>query len=302
MTTQTVMVTGATGFIGSAVVRALAGRDGSELTSSVGRNVADLLQPDSLARICEGVDTLVHCAGYVGPDAELCDRVNRHGTRVLVEEARRAGVGRIVGLSTAAVYGDGPHRAMSEDAITPAPASALSASRLAAEQYVREAGGCVVRPFLVYGRGDRWVVPTLARLFGTLPAWVAGGTAVASMIEVDALGRAMAKLATDPVSWPDGGVLHAAHPTPVAIRDMGAAMAAVLGIRIPGPATSVSPADAMEYLRRTGARGRHLSMLSHDHWYDSSRFWTATGVGHGPAFPEGLAASADWYQEELTKR
>lgn len=310
---RTVLVTGSTGFVGNAVLRSLNKRQsvrslalmraatvsGKSSPDGVMRVVADLQQPGSLAGICDGVEVLVHCASYVGPDPELCDRVNRAGTESLIAEAVRAGVKRIVSLSTASVYGHGPHRALPEEAVPPAPVSAASASRLAAETYVREAGGCVVRPHLVYGPGDRWVVPTLSALFQQLPGWVGGGAAVTSLIDVDALGRAVAQLAADPVSWPAGGVLHAAHPEPVAIRDIGATLAEELGIPVPGAGDAMSLDEARAHFRQIGARERYLSMLSTDHWYDASRLWAATGCTPGPAFAEGLARSVPWYRQHL---
>ncbi|MFF3505014.1 hypothetical protein [Streptomyces sp. NPDC003247] len=64
-------------------------------------------------------------------------------------------MGGFVQLSTAAVHGNGPFRKTAEGAVEPRPLSPVSRSRLSGERFVLGAGGAVLRPYLVYGRGDR---------------------------------------------------------------------------------------------------------------------------------------------------
>ncbi|MFE2056270.1 NAD-dependent epimerase/dehydratase family protein, partial [Streptomyces sp. NPDC059446] len=135
-----VLLTGSTGFVGRAVLRRLLderaeGRDvevravtrgdpaAGPVADGVERVRADLSDPGSLTVAARGTDVLVHLACRVEGDAEECERTNVGGTRAVVDAARRAGVGRIVQLSTAAVYGPGPHRGISVDEVTPAPVS-----------------------------------------------------------------------------------------------------------------------------------------------------------------------------------
>ncbi|MGH8918106.1 MAG: NAD(P)H-binding protein, partial [Actinomycetes bacterium] len=73
-----VLLTGATGFLGGAALRALAGREGTRVRALVrtpadrwpaqGTSIVrgDLCSPGSLAAACAGVDTIVHAASYVG--------------------------------------------------------------------------------------------------------------------------------------------------------------------------------------------------------------------------------------------
>ncbi|WP_341722316.1 NAD-dependent epimerase/dehydratase family protein [Streptomyces rimosus] len=189
---------------------------------------ADLADPASLRGLCEGADVLLHLASDIGRDAEHCELVNVLGTAALVDEAVRAGVGRIVHLSTAAVYGAGPHSGLDVDEIPPAPVSAASRTRLAAEQPVLAAGGTVLRPGLVLGAGDRWVVPALAELLGRVPARWDGGRGLLSVVAVEDLARLFVRLALGPygTSGTPGtsgapassgiprGIHHASHPTP----------------------------------------------------------------------------------------
>ena len=300
-----VLLTGSTGFIGSAIHRRLAARPGVRLRllrrgrvggSPGGSEVfsGDLADPGTLTAACEGVDVLVHAASYVGSDAVLCGRVNRAGTARLMDEASRSGVSAIIYVSTASVYGDGPHAGIAEDVVPLCPRSPVSASRAAAEALVRAAGGTVLRPHLVYGPGDRWVVPALARLLRLLPSWIEDGVARMSMIQVDELARLVDALARRPLPTGAGAVFHANHPAPVRICDAGGALRQRLGISL--------PSGTMTYRRALadpppGVRRRHITMIGADHWYASDRLWRLTGCRPGRPFPEDLAEAALWYPD-----
>lgn len=101
--------------------------------------------------MCDGVDAVIHCASRINGDEQTTRTVNDLGTRALVDEAVRAGVGRTVYLSTAAVYGRGPFTALVPGRAPLAPGSPTSVTRAAAENHVLAAGGTVLRPHLVYG-------------------------------------------------------------------------------------------------------------------------------------------------------
>jgi nucleoside-diphosphate-sugar epimerase len=241
----------------------------------------------------------VHAASYVGADPDRCERVNHQGTRRLVEEADRAGVAAFVQVSTAAVYGTGPHRGPDEQCLPPAPESPTSASRAAGERWVLAAGGTVLRPHLVYGVGDRWVIPTLARLLAVLPGWIDGGRALTSVVAVSELARLTAALTLAPTVAGSGGtVLHANHPKPVSIRELGLTVAGLLGLRV--PEGTVRRGDVRAHLDGLPVHSRHLDMLAVDHWYDSNRIWRVSGCRPGPDPLGELPASASWYAAALT--
>ncbi len=115
------LVTGATGFVGSAVLRTLIDhgwrtralvRPNSDRRNLAGLDVdlveGDLRDPESLARAMVGCEALFHVAADYRlwvPDPESIYQVNVEGTKSLMEAALAAGVGRIVYTSSVATLG-----------------------------------------------------------------------------------------------------------------------------------------------------------------------------------------------------
>jgi len=91
-----VYVTGATGFVGAHVARALASRGAAVRTER-----ADLLDPAGLEQAMRGCDAVVHVAALYSYDADprRIEAVNVSGTRNVLDAAARAGVRRILGKS-----------------------------------------------------------------------------------------------------------------------------------------------------------------------------------------------------------
>ncbi len=170
-----ILVTGATGFIGSYVVRFLVmgGHHVSVLTRSsvssvhlpegVEQIVGDMRDQASLRRAVQGVDTIVHLAGTAfGPRVSTADplgaaEVNLWGTLVLLEEARLAGVKRFLFASTFLVYGDAPAPFTPTSAVQPQTPYALQKYQceLTLKQYAKLYGmeTLSLRLFNVYGVG-----------------------------------------------------------------------------------------------------------------------------------------------------
>ncbi|MFI9332465.1 NAD-dependent epimerase/dehydratase family protein [Kitasatospora sp. NPDC052868] len=304
MTTR-VALTGSTGFIGAAALRALTDqgvrvralvrtpqRDGGPVEWLVG----DLTDADSSARLCEGADVLVHLASRVGGSEEECEAVNDRGTEALMGAAVRAGVGRIVHLSTAAVYGAGPHRGIAVDGVPAVPVSAASRTRLAGERHAREAGAVVLRPGLVTGAGDRWVVPALEELVRRVPVLWDGGQGRLSMVDVGDLARLVAALATAAEAVAPG-VHHASHPEPVRVGDLLTALAGY-GVlpALPGP--GLPWAECLRLLDEHPGRisERQFALVGQDHWYRSEEIWRLAQCPPGPGPLARLADAADWYR------
>jgi UDP-glucose 4-epimerase len=180
-----ILVTGATGKIGSRLTRRLVQR-GDHVHALVRDRTraaqlreprvelieGDLLKPDTLDAAMRGVDAVVHCAAFFrGATAEQAHATNDLGTRHLAGAAESASVKRFIFISTGLVYGSTGGRPAREDD-TCAPTAAYPVSKLAAERYLLDLIGLDVRvlrlPF-VYGDGDPHIQEAIPMMRGFPP-------------------------------------------------------------------------------------------------------------------------------------
>lgn len=183
MERRTVVVTGATGFVGGALLDALAvdgwrvvamGRDPARLAALAGRGIAVSDAPlgaaPALRQVLEAADAVVHCAARAadwGPRAAFW-RDNVDGTTALLRAMAVRPGRRLVHVSTASVYFTGAPRfdLVEGDALDvppmPYPASKREAERrVLAAHAAGDVSAVVLRPRGVIGRGDRHIVPRL---------------------------------------------------------------------------------------------------------------------------------------------
>jgi nucleoside-diphosphate-sugar epimerase len=181
-----ILVTGATGKVGSRLAKRLAQR-GDQVRALVrdARRAAelrenrielaegDLLDEGSLAAGVRGVDAVVHCAAFFrGATPEQAHAVNDLGTQHLANAARAASVKRFIFTSTGLVYGPNGGRLAGEDDPC-SPIDGYPVSKLGAERFLLAIGGLDVRvvrlPF-VYGDGDPHIAEVIPMMRGFPPA------------------------------------------------------------------------------------------------------------------------------------
>ena len=210
--------------------------------------------------------TVICCVSYVGDDEQQCVHVNEHGIRNVASIATAVGVERLLYVSTAAVYGPGPFRDLPVNGAPLKPLSPASRTRALAEKFVRDAGGLVVRPHLVYGPGDRWFLPTLTRIVSRLDSIIDDGNAVLSVVDVDLLARSIHELSIER-QFRYGSTLHVNEPAPRTVIDLLEHHARETNWTL--PQCSIPRADAVKAAAQLGLDMHKIDMISLDHWFRS---------------------------------
>ena len=165
-------MTGATGFVGHAVIHALRAhgyavrclvRRGSEVDlrglEAIERVEGDVMSPDALERDMAGCDTVVHLVGIIREEPATLstfERIHTQGTINVLEAAAATGVRRYVHMSALGAR--------------PGARSRYHQSKWAAEEAVRACPipWTIFRPSIIYGRHDQFV-NMLAGMIGRYP-------------------------------------------------------------------------------------------------------------------------------------
>jgi len=247
-----VLITGATGFVGRQVMKAMSGpeiklvpvvRHGKECRvnslPSVERVVTtdDLFEEDMAwwAQQCQGIDIIVHLAWYVEPGKYLQSTQNINcliGSLNLAKGASIAGVKRIIGVGTCFEY-DLTGGVLSVDTrlnpMTPYAASKtalfLNLSQWLPTQAIQFAW---CRLFYLYGDGEdeRRLVPYLhKRLAQGKPAALTSGTQVRDFLDVSEAGKKVAEIAQGNQIGP----FNICSGTPVTVKQLAEQVADTYG-------------------------------------------------------------------------
>ena len=175
-----VLVTGASGFVGQALVPWLEQR-GFEVVRAVrpdavtnGVVIPDFYRAEAWVEALAGVDAVVHLIAQTqGNDGSLYHRVNVDMTTALCAAIEKSSVQKLVYLSSVKVHGEttAPGAPFSEQSPT-APQDAYGATKLAAEQVITDSFSTsgksyvIIRPPLVYGPKLTGNLDTLRKIIG----------------------------------------------------------------------------------------------------------------------------------------
>lgn len=245
-----IYVTGASGFVGGAVVKAF--RDRHDLLAMSRSEPSDAkikalgarpvraqlgsVPPESLA----GVDAIVHCAAYVedwGPWTSYW-QVNVEGTKQLLAAAKTAGVKRFIHIGTEAALFRGQPMVNADETYPLALDSPFPYSRTKAhaEKAVREANApgfetLALRPRMIWGPDDQTLLPVIVDMVkkGAF-AWVDGGKARTSTTYIGNLVQAIELALT---KGRGGEAYFVLDDGPVEFRDFVTRMLAAAGVAAP---------------------------------------------------------------------
>lgn len=315
-----VLITGATGFVGAAVINRLLRTDmclkaavlENESTSSLPQEVHHVVTPP-LSENCDfsdalnNVDIVIHLAARVhimqdnaADPLQEFRRVNVHGTERLARQAVEAGVKRFVFISTNGVNGNSSgSRAFTEED-KPAPHNPYSESKLEAEACLRDicanAGMAlvIIRPTLVYGAGVKANFLQLIRSVNSgVPLPLATIRNKRSLIYVENLADAIACCVTNPVAAGQTYFVSDGEDvsTPELIRRIAFALGRPARL-FPFPMKVMRIAGKM--LGKSLVVERVLGSLQ----VDGSKIRRELGWVPPYTMKEGLRATAEWFKKQ----
>ena len=324
------VVAGASGFLGrrlaellqqeGAAVRALV-RPSSRvvLPQSIAIVRCPLADGEALAAALDGADILFNCIGHSADWGawESFHEGNIESVEHLWRAAARAGVGRILHVSTTDVYGY-PRSACDESQPLIDVGLPYNRSKIAGDRLARGLGSelgldvTVVRPATIFGPGSHDWVLELGRLLqaGQVPT-IRGGRTNAGLVFVDDVGYAMIELAA--VSDAAGEAYNVVDPSPISWYAYLAGICEVMGARPPRVDIPEGLALSLAFLSETvwrclGMKRRPLFtrhavyVMCRDQHYGAAKLCEKIARFPRVGLAQGLDTTWAWLAEQLRER
>jgi nucleoside-diphosphate-sugar epimerase len=321
---MTAVVTGATGFLGSALttelikrqqsVRILA-RDEKKARQQFGEAVTiipgEITDAAQARQAIDGATTIYHLAGrlyHPSIPAELYRQAHVEGTHTLLKACQgQTQLRRIVHVSTTGVHGVTGETPAAEDApfapTNPYEASKLEGELLALKAY-QEQGlpVTVVRPGLVYGPGDLHLLGFFVAIKKGLFRVIEGGNAFLHPVYIDDLVAALLLCAEHPQA--PGRSYNIAGERPVTVRELAIAIAHALDRELPSGSIPLWLANLASdvFAVMPGMKGERapltrsrVKFLTQSRSYDSSRAKSELGYAPRVELAEGMKLTTAWY-------
>ena len=324
ITAAKVLITGASGLLGSGVARKLidAGVQVTTLQRRASKvpGATDILgsitNPDVVAQAVAGCDTVVHIAAKVsvsGPAAEY-EAINIEGTRILIQAAKAAGVQRFIHISSpsvahagSSIVGEGagpadPKAARGNYARTKAAGELIA---LAADSPSFRV--LALRPHLMWGPGDPQLTQRIVERSqaGRMPLLGPAAALVDTLYTENAVDAVVAAIAAADRTHGEALVVTNGEPRPIGELIRGLARAGGApepALRIPAGLAKVAGA----VIERIWELGDHddeppltkflAEQLSTAHWFDQRRTQEVLGWTPAISIDEGLRLLAEHYR------
>jgi nucleoside-diphosphate-sugar epimerase len=323
---MTILVTGATGFLGSALthelikqnqnVRILA-RDEQKARAQFGEAVTiirgEITDVEQVERAVDGATIIYHLVGrlyHPSVPVELYHSTHVEGTRILLNACKgQKQLKRIVHCSTTGVLGVTGETPAAEDAPFD-PTNAYEATKLLGELLALKA--CkedglpvsVARPGLVYGPGDLHLLGFFKSIKKGMFRVIDGGKALLHPIYIDDMNSAFLLCAGRPEAI--GQSYNIAGEHPVTIRELSAAIARSMNRRLPGGSIPLRMANLASDIFSVipGIKGENapltrsrVQFLTHSRVYDISKAKSELGFVPNVGLKVGMKNTAEWYHK-----
>ena len=328
------LVTGATGFLGGALVRRL--HDTGWDVTALGRNPIrlneledsgirplrlDITKKNELTEAFKGQEVIFHCAAFPSPwgNFEKFYQANVIGTRNVVQACLKNSVKRLVHVSTPSIYFDYNSRTgVKETDPLPEPISAYAATKLLAEEEIDKgfADGLAVvsiRPRALFGEGDTVIFPRLlSRLkSGRLPI-LGDGENIIDLTYIQNVVDALLLCAESPANTL-GKKYNISNGEPVKIWEVVNRICDALNMPRPKRKIPYKTANAtaaaiefvyalIPYSPEPPLTRLTVSMLAHSTTLDISAAKAELGYQPKVSVEEGVERFLKWWKESMSLR
>ncbi|MCP4148304.1 MAG: NAD-dependent epimerase/dehydratase family protein [bacterium] len=326
---KNVFVTGASGFTGSYLckalldkgyaVKALVRKNSSKeplkrlgIENSIEFIEGDLASPDAIKGKLETIDTLYHIAALYrqeGVSKSMFHKVNVEGTRFLLDEAIAAGVKRFVHCSTVGVQGEIANPPASEEApYNPGDhyqTSKLDGEKLALSYFNdKKIDGVVVRPVGIYGPGDTRFLKLFRHIYKGNFKMIGAGKALYHLTFVEDLADGIILAGESPAA--SGQIYTLGGNEFLPLTDLVNLLAGILEkpvskMHIPFLPVYVAAFMCEMLCRPFGIEPplfrRRLDFFTKDRAFDITK--AKSQLNYSPKIPlkDGLTRTAKWYKE-----
>jgi nucleoside-diphosphate-sugar epimerase len=307
-----VAVTGAAGFIGTAMCRRLvaeghdvvgvdidAGSAASVTSTGAQFRRADVADRGAVRGALDGAELVVHTAALLpgGRGGGMADsvRVNVGGTENVCVAARDAGAQRVVHLSSVAAWGYDFKTDITEDEpLATRSSHPYIATKASSELIARKHGATIVKPGDVYGpESQPWAVIPIELIRSGRFALPMKGRGIITLVYVDDLVDCVYRALTLPEG--EGGVFTAWDGRPVTAKEFYDYYARMLGKK----GVRTAPVALLRPLMRLtpGVDADDLQFVMRRAVYPNARAREVLGWEPHVTLDEGMARTEDWLRE-----
>jgi nucleoside-diphosphate-sugar epimerase len=319
---KTVFVTGATGFIGRHLIdyllhsgfrvralvhrRPLPPKDGLEMVRG------DICDRDNLRRALEGVSLIFHLASALGSSVisrEEFRRTNAAGTECLLDEARRGGVGRVIHISSAGVFGAVKSGQVADERTPPDPITVYDKTKLEGERIAIARAGqgmdvIVLRPGWAYGPRDRRTFKLIRAICTGRFVMVTRGAGFQTPVYIDDLIKGVYRAAE---SGKSGEIYHLAGGQILTVREMVRTIRLACGKKQTRLFIPLLPARLAALILEAGCalRGKEaplnrskLSFFIHSKPLSIDKARSDLAFSPEVDFQSGISRTVSWYRSQ----